>query len=375
MANTESPSQAIKRMLEERNWTQTDLADVLGWNNSDVSNLIGEKKKFTIEVARDLAAVSDNTPDYWLDIHRKYELEKLGEIDVEKAIRIKLFKNFAMKVLQNRNWVKPSENLDELKEQCLEFFGIGSLDEKPKLMYVARKSSSYTETTIEQAAWLSRALKLSNAVSAKKFSQNALSKALDKIKLLSQDVDEIRHIPKILADVGIKFLIIEALPGSKIDGATFWVSGTPVIVVSLRFDRIDSFWHTLLHELAHVKNKDGMDGTPIIEVDLLGSDQAKRPDIEIKADEFAAHFFIPDGKLDHFISRVHPLYTEMKVRAFAARWQVHTGIVVGQLQHKYQVTSEKQGIPFSHHRKFLKPIRSIITESALTDGFGYQPII
>ena len=368
-----SPVEEIKRKMEENGWIQADLAFFLGWRQSDVSLLLTGRKKFTIEIARDLAMVFDTSPDYWLDIHRKFELSKLDSADENIAKRAKLFKNFPIREMQKRNWIEPTENIEKLELECKKFFGINSLDEKPQLLYAARKSGSYSETTIEQAAWISRSFQLAKGVMVKKFSESALEKALEQIKLLSIDVEEIRHIPKILAEAGIRLIIIEPLPSSKIDGITLWLDKeSPVIVLSIRFDRIDSFWHTLLHELAHVKNKDGQDA-PIIDVDLLGEKPEDRPEIEVKADNFAAHFYIPEGKLDHFIARVHPTYSDVKIMGFAARWQVHAGIVVGQLHYKHSTTGK--GLPFTHQRKFLESVRDIITQSTLTDGYGHEPLV
>ena len=43
------------------------------------------------------------------------------------------------------------------------------------------------------------------------------------------------------------------LAGTQLDGAAFLdQDGVPVIGLTLRFDRVDHFWFTLLHELAHV---------------------------------------------------------------------------------------------------------------------------
>ena len=44
----------------------------------------------------------------------------------------------------------------------------------------------------------------------------------------------------------------EALPSSKIDGVCLWLDQhSPVIGMSLRFDRIDNFWFVLGHEIEH----------------------------------------------------------------------------------------------------------------------------
>ncbi|KAI1694314.1 hypothetical protein Ddc_22202 [Ditylenchus destructor] len=54
------------------------------------------------------------------------------------------------------------------------------------------------------------------------------------------------------------WFFVEALSGSKIDGACFWLDAhKPVIGMTLRFDRIDNFWFVLRHEIEHVLREDG----------------------------------------------------------------------------------------------------------------------
>ena len=370
-----SPATAIKKMLEKRNWTQTDLAFLLGWHSSEVSQLLTERKNFTPKIARDLAIVFNTTPDFWLDIHRKYELSKLGAADNSLTKRSYLYNRFPVKEMLKRNWINPNDDVDKLESQILEFFNLKSTDDEINLNYAAKKSNSYFQTTPAQAAWITRAYKLAHGAMVKKFSQKSLAEALEKLKLLLFNIEEIRHIPKILNDAGIRLLIIEPLPSSKIDGVTFWLDdNSPVIVLSLRFDRIDSFWHTLLHELSHVENNEGKDA-PIIDSDLLNEDapEVEKPEFEKRADKDAAEFSIPANKLDSFLMRVHPTYSETKILGFSALNKVHAGIVVGQLHHRHKVSGK--GLPFTHLRKYLVKVRQIITETALTDGYGYQPLV
>jgi len=162
-----------------------------------------------------------------------------------------------------------------------------------------------------------------------------------------------------LADAGIRFLILEPLPGTKIDGASFWLDNdSPVIVLSMRFDRIDNFWFTLMHEVGHLKKRDGA-----LDVDLrISQDEDQKPLKEQEADAFASASLIEPAKLEGFIARVGPLYSLTRLTAFAAANEVHPGIVVGQLQGKGE-------IPFSSFRKVLSPMRKWVIESALTDGW------
>src|SRR5262249_26485332 len=52
-----------------------------------------------------------------------------------------------------------------------------------------------------------------------------------------------------LTDKGIAVVIVPPLPGTFLDGAAMASSaGWPVIGLTLRHDRVDSFWFTLMHE-------------------------------------------------------------------------------------------------------------------------------
>jgi HTH-type transcriptional regulator/antitoxin HigA len=194
-------------------------------------------------------------------------------------------------------------------------------------------------------------------VDVKPYSEQAFSAALPKLKNLLRNPEDTRQVPRVLAEAGVRFLVVETLPQTRIDG---------VIAVTLRFDRIDGFWHTLLHECKHVRQKDGLDEGALLDKDLVGETMIpldERLPAEKDADEFAANFTIPKGDLENFISRVYPLFSKTKILGLAARLDIHPGIVVGQLQYR-------KAIPYSHSREMLARIRNIVTESALTDGFG-----
>ncbi|MCX6953186.1 MAG: ImmA/IrrE family metallo-endopeptidase [Verrucomicrobia bacterium] len=76
---------------------------------------------------------------------------------------------------------------------------------------------------------------------------------LREVARLSIDPQIVRELPTILAKLGIILVYVQALPSMKADGAVFQLStGHPVVAMSLRFPRIDYFWFTLLHELAHL---------------------------------------------------------------------------------------------------------------------------
>jgi HTH-type transcriptional regulator/antitoxin HigA len=179
--------------------------------------------------------------------------------------------------------------------------------------------------------------------------------------------EEIRQVPRILAEAGVRFVVVEFLPGAKIDGATFWLNDVPVIALSIRFDRVNNFWFVLRHEIEHVLNRDGL-----VTIDIELTEQLQRkdalPPAELRANIAASEFLVPKLELDSFITRVRPLYSEQRILLFAKRIGVHPGVVVGQLQFRDEV-------PYTHFHKHLVKIREIITQTAVTDGWGTVPPI
>ena len=361
------PGEFIKEELEARNWNQNELAEIIGYPASVISNLIIGKRQITPEIAKALGEAFGTSAQYWMNLESSYQLWKTKDVDSFISRRSKLYQIAPIKEMVKRHWIESSENIDVMENRVKSFFGINNLDERIHFDHAARKSSS--EATPAQIAWIFRAKQLAFGVSAKPFSEQSFDDCLIRLRQYLHNTQEIRHVPRTLAEHGIRFLVLEHLPHTKIDGAVFWLDKkSPVVVLSLRYDRIDAFWHTLAHELGHIKNKDGLKNDGVLDIDLVGDDAQPielKLDIEAKADAFAVNFLINQSELTNLIARVRPLYGAHKISGFAERIKVHPGIVVGQLQYRKEV-------PYSSFRPMLDKVRSVIIPSALTDGWGQQ---
>jgi HTH-type transcriptional regulator/antitoxin HigA len=230
----------------------------------------------------------------------------------------------------------------------------------------AAKAAQYVERTPIQWAWLYRASQLAKAIALGPYSEQRLRGALSKLREILIAPEEIRQVPQILAEAGVRFVVVEFLPGAKIDGAAFWHGETPVIALSLRYDRVNNFWFVLRHEIEHILNRDGL----VVDVELPEALRRKDalPPEEIRANSAASKFLVSEDELNSFIKRVRPLYSEQRILLFAKRIAVHPGLVVGQLQFRDEV-------PYTHFHKHLVKVREIITQTALTDGWGTVPTL
>jgi HTH-type transcriptional regulator/antitoxin HigA len=365
------PGEFIREELEARGWTQGDLAKIMNRQDSVVSGIVNGKRAISSRIASELASAFGTSAELWMNLETSYRLfaQKENRATDSVSKRAKLFAKAPLKDMIRRNWIRDSEDLDVLEAEVCEFFGIRSIDEEPAaLIHAAKKSTRYQEVTAAQKAWLYRAHKLANGVRVKKFTQEVFSKTLETLRHLLGNPEDVKNVAKVLADGGVRFLIIESLPHAKIDGACFWLNEfSPVVVLTIRYDRLDNFWYVLMHECGHVRNGDGLEGAGMLDVNIVGDDATpfdERPEIEKQADIFATNFLVDPPKIEDFIARVRPMFSKRRITGFAMRIGVHPAIVLGQLQYRREVD-------WSHSREMLVRVRDIATSTALTDGFGH----
>lgn len=147
---------------------------------------------------------------------------------------------------------------------------------------------------------------------------------------LSQREDSLSLVAPTLREYGIIFIALEHLPGTYLDGAALRrTDGTPVIAMTLRHDRLDNFWFTLLHEFCHVAKHLNADRPFIVDdLDLKGVDE-----IEDEADRFAQDALIPAKLWKEHVSE--DLNTDGLIE-LALMAKVHPAVVAGRWQREHQ---------------------------------------
>lgn len=356
------PGEFIKDELDARGWTQADLAEILGRPVQAVNEIIAAKKAVTPETAQGLGDAFGTGAQFWLNVENTFRLSSVSRHDDSVARRAKLFEKGPIREMVRRNWIKDSDDLSELEDSVTTFFELSSIDEKPSLAFAARKAS-YQSTSPSQVAWCYRAKQLAAKQDVRAFSHSRLVDSIREFRELAATEEGVREVPAFLAELGIRFVVVEHLKSTKIDGAAFWIDDqSPVIAMSMRYDRIDNFWFVLGHELAHVKNNDKSVDTELVGVGAQASHE--KPVFEQKADQMAASFLISPRVMKAFISRHSPRYSKSAIRGFAEKVGVHPGIVVGQLQFQKEIS-------YSHSREALCPVRAHIME-VVTEVDGWS---
>lgn len=359
-----TPGDAIRELLAEKGWSQIELASILGRTPAHVSEVIQGKRGVTPEFALELAAAFWNDPQYWMGLEANRQLASADAQTDDVRRRARLYDVAPVKEMERRGWIRETKDTDELDAELKRFFGVDNLDDDPQIGAVTRKSDTEEPLSAAQRAWCFRVRQLASSLVIPPFRHNAIASCKKELRVLAAYPQESHKISKVLTKYGIRYVVVEPLSGIKVDGVALWLDAdSPVIGMSLRYDRVDSFWFTLSHELIHIENRDEAPLDADL-TDRMEGISVVRSEMERRANDGAADMLIASNELRSFIQRVGPLYSKDKIVRFAHRVKIHPGIVVGQLQRRDE-------IGYHANREMLSKIRHFVASASLTDGWGH----
>lgn len=336
----QSPGQALKHFLEEKDWTQEDLSFILSISLKHTNEIIKDKKPISLELAKLLENVFEYDAMEWIRLGAKYQLQDNIENERERAVRLKaeVYQYMPINELIKKGWIKDADNLETEIRSFWNLPKKGELDlsflnsYKTNLEY--RKSEAF-ETSFNQfnaLIWHQKALNSSKQMKAKPFDKKGLMSLMDLMPSYTNRKDGIKEFLTDLNNVGVKFVYLSHLSKTYLDGAAFLVDGYPVVALTGRYDRVDNFWFTLAHELAHVALHLTNGGSDSIFIDdttkskETRSTSAKEQEANSKAEEV----LLQNEIFKYFLHNTSYI-TDDKVEEFASAKQIHPSIVVGML--------------------------------------------
>lgn len=356
-----SPGEYLRDELDARGWTQTEFAEIIGRPPRLVSELIAGKRGITPDTAADIAAAFGTSAQLWMNLDAAYQLSKLAPRAERISREATLRERFPIREMAKRGWIEQTKSLDIMEQRVCQYFNIKTINDQIEWRHAARRNYDRKDISTHQWAWILRVNQLACALQVVRFEIERLRAAISSLEALMTEPEEIRHVPKVLASCGVRFVVVEPIPGSKIDGVCFWLNDeSPVIGLSMKGDHIDKFWFNLWHEIEHVIQGDGKAGD--IVVDNFEDEISQTEECEKIANEAAANHCVPSKLMNDFVARHNPMFSEKSVIGFARIVKRHPGIVVGQLQ-------KKTG-RWDLFKKLQTRVREIVTSSVLTDGYG-----
>jgi HTH-type transcriptional regulator/antitoxin HigA len=355
------PGFYIKEEMDARGWTQRDLAFILGVPEQAVNMIVSGKRGISPDMARALGDAFDVSPDLFANLQKDHDMAQAKQPKPGVALLGKMQINYPVREMVNRGWLINAD-AGTISEQLARFFEVPDVSAIPYIEHAARKRSKYEEREIPapQLAWLFRVKQIAKSITVPKYSETKLREAVEKMRGMMLEPEQVREIPKLLMDCGVRFIIVEKLTNAKIDGVCFWLDDySPVIGMSIQRDTIDNFWFVLRHEIEHVLRKHGRKAE-IIDTDLQ-LDQSDNGDEKL-ANDAARDFCINWSKFESFMIRKKPFYYERDVISFSRVMGRHPGIVIGQMQ-RYMDN-------YSYLTRHLAKVRQFILPNAIADGWG-----
>lgn len=309
-----------------RGWSQKQLAEALGLKEQQIQRYESER----------YASISLSRFDRILSLlgaklEASFTPKKIGESE-EDSDALKTIKLPVLREIQRRGWLSdsPAEIGPKFLEVVREYINEGLELSKEKTLHRRniRDSAKFDRTSL--LLWQSRVLKVANLASEQikvRFDLSDMSWLKEFVRLSATN-----GAPKLaleyLAEKGIVAVIERHLPQTFLDGAAFVLSnGTPVIGLTLRFDRLDYFWFTLLHELGHIflHFHRGLESGFFDNLDAIGES-----DLEKEADSFARSTLIGDEVWKNAPVRFSK--SADLARSFANAQGIHVAIVAGRLR-------------------------------------------
>ena len=346
-ARATPPGHILRRELEARGWSQRDLASILGRPVQAIAEIACGAKQITPETAVALGAAFGTSAEFWTNLESNYRLALTQQGNTssdEVARKARLYGLVPVRELIKRGWIKASKNIEELERSVCEFFGISHIDEEPKLIVNLRHSVRDGSQAASQRAWVRRVEVLAQARQIGPFDAKKLEGAIGSLRSLALLEKGVARVPGVLEGLGVRFVVVPHLTHTKLDGAAAFVRGGATVALTMRYDRIDYFWFTLFHELAHLvlEHRGGY-------LDEAHDDE-EIDDEERAANERAGSWLVSDAALRNFLQRCGGRPSRVAIEEFAAERALHAGIVVGRL-HGLKL------VPYSYFRPLLVKVR------------------
>ncbi len=327
------PGESISDLLEERGWSQAELAARTGFSDKHVNLLLKGKASITEETALKLERVLGSTARFWLNLEAQYR-EHLARSEAIHLLgkQVDWLKELPLNDMIKFKWInKYTDNAYQVFE-CLRYFGVASVDawreqyERPVAAY--RAAEKLTRIPASVSAWLRVGERAAEDIRCADYDKAKFEAALSEVRLLTIERDPAVFLPKLTALCAKAGVVVEFAPAPKgcpVSGATKWLGQKALIMLSLRGKTDDKLWFTFFHEAGHIIKH----GRRMIFLDILGEDGLNAEEEE-EANAYARDSLIPQRDYDNFVKG--GLFTKASIKIFSREQGVSSGIILGRLQ-------------------------------------------
>lgn len=320
------PISAIKFRMEEKGLKQIDLAPYFG-TKSRVSEVLSGKRPLTVSMIKSLSIGLGIAPQTLLGMESESDFTERAsnqEIDWSK---------FPIKEMISRGWIQEtaSKAKSEIEGHVKTFIQqVGGTTASAAFKRTLKGDAYSPSTQYKLYAWVSRVIqKAREKDSIPSYNPTAIDK--DFLKGLAQ-LSWSEFGPKLAIEYlekhGIRVVIEPALKGTSVDGAALMDNdGSPIIALSLRLDRLDNFWFTLLHEVVHVWKHIDSDQTFVDDLEHASETSDK---LEAEANRIARDTLIPRTVWKRSQAYLNP--NSQNIEDLSRDLKIHPSIIAGRLR-------------------------------------------
>jgi len=323
-----SPAEAIRFRMEQSGLKPADLVKYIG-SRSRVSEILSGKRQLTLDMVRALAAGLDIPEKVLVQKPDQSEESRYDRWDARIVRAMESYGYFGNKTLK-----KYSKG-----ELLKEFFASVGGNLQPVALFrsgISHRSTPRTDTGA-LSAWMVRVLEKAKKIKTPvKYKHGVIDVAFMRnlMKLSTKENGPILACEG-LRKIGIKVVMERHLPKTFLDGAAILTEkDNPVIGITLRYDRLDNFWFTLMHEVAHVARHYGQDISVFYDEKLLEKDGVEISDKEREADEWAEESILPESKWEISNAAITP--SPMATQSLANELGIHVAVIAGVVRFKHQ---------------------------------------
>ena len=329
------PGSLIKDELEVRDdLTQKDLAVLLGVKPSFLNEIIKGKRPITADIAILLEKSLDIPADYWMKFQSQYEIDS-AKIKDKNIAKIKLIEiwNIISQYVPIKYFSKKGYLTNDLSfniSVIQSIYSVQSIDGlvskfSEKKFAFFKKSEKLLIDEKNMIAWTSLVEYEAERKQTNTFNfENIPQLNIELREIFYNNNNTLELVDKKLSQYGIKFLMIDKLEKTPIDGYSFWSNKNPVIALTLRHNRIDNLAFTILHEIGHIalhlrNNKE------IKFIDLTKIEETK---IEKEANLYAQESLIPPDCWNDLLKNYIPLNDEL-ILELSNKYRINPAIILG----------------------------------------------
>ena len=323
------PGETLQETIEFLNMTHAEFAKRMSMTEQSLVRIIKGEQPITQDTAQKLELVTGVSNEFWMNLEAQYHKQKqLVEEHKKAELYSAWLKQFPIKELVKRNFIKPLSDVVLQVREVLGLFRISSIDTfdsaVTRMAATARGSAAYATNPIMAFTYVAMGIKEAEGINVEPYDRAKLKQALHLVKAMTADLpsDFSIQLQSLFASAGVALVYIPELQGVHWNGVSKWLSPTnAMIIMNKRGKGEDKFLFSLFHEAAHLL----LHSKKALYVSTSSPDSEE----EREANKFAADFLIPESYND----RIVHAQTQQDVIAIAAELGIAPGIVVGRYHH------------------------------------------